>query len=379
MTFKLPLLATKEARSDDTPSVLALFGVQHPEFLTPLKRNSIAALRNIFALGNGPGHVQIVLESRQPRNSSSICNTIIFQAFWFSSTDYEAWWQSAAVSSFWNSLEEDAGIWREIMRISPRRFMHATGSTKKQGLALVPELAEVEYTDIVLQHKYWGIYRERIPDHESDDFESAFISQAQRKEMEEKEVKTIPDKKILVLRDPPSSADTSIDQVRLGRVVLPHGIDNMLYVWEFQDYSQMTEQEEEIWDKHINGFVRGWMDSLDKERSKHGVLSFRNTVLTQIDDDLTSTLPESRITSQFVFYLDLAAFEYSGKSTRDHFKARMAFEKHHKSSGALGMGKGRTQLSVEVGILKRSDFEAEYIGCLDGTGLMGYKGLIDAA
>ncbi|KAJ4863269.1 hem-containing dehydratase domain-containing protein [Trichoderma breve] len=354
MTFKLPLLTTKEALSDDTPSVLALFGIQHPESLTPLKRNSIAALKDIFALENGPGHVQIMTEAQQPRNPSSNCNTTIFQAFWFSSTDYEAWWQSAAVSSFWNSLEEDAGIWREIMRINPRRFMHATGSTKKQGLALVPELAEVEYADIAPQQKYWGIYRERIPDHESDDFESAFISQAQRKEMEEKEI-------------------------RLGRVVLLHGIDNMLYVWEFQDYSQMTEQEKEIWDKHINPFVRGWMDSLDKERSKHGVLSFRNTALTQIDDDLTSTLPESRITSQFVFYLDLAAFEYSGKSTRDHFKARMAFEKHHKSSGTLGMGKGRTQLSVEVGILKRSDFEAEYIGCLDGTGLMGYKELTDAA
>ncbi|KKP01694.1 hypothetical protein THAR02_06200 [Trichoderma harzianum] len=377
MTFNLPLLATKEARSDDTPSVLALFGVQHPESLTSIKQNLIAALKDMFTLENGPGHVQIVLESRQPRNPSSNCNTTIFQAFWFSSTDYETWWQSTAVSSFWNSLAEDAGVWREIMRISPRRFMHATGSTKKQGLALVPELAEVEYADITPQQKYWGIYRERIPDHESDDFESMFISLAQRKEMEQREVKTIPNKKTVVLRDPPSSLDTSIGQIRLGRVVLPHGIDNMLYVWEFQDYSQMTGQEKEIWDKHINSFVSGWMDLLDKERSKHGILSFRNTALTQIDG-LTSTLPESRITSQFVLYLDLAAFEYSGKSTRDHFKARMAFEKHHKDSGALGMGKGRTQLSVEVGILKRSDFEAEYIGCLDGTGLMGYKELIDA-
>ncbi|KAL6702328.1 heme-containing dehydratase protein [Trichoderma pleuroticola] len=292
MTFKLPLLAAKEARSDDTPSVLALFG--------------------------------------------------------FSSTDYEVWWQSAAVSSFWNSLKEDA----EIMRISPRRFMHTTGSTKKQGLALVPEFAEVDYADIEKQQKYWGIYREQ---------------------MEEKEVKTVPDKKTVVLRDLPSSADTSIDQIRLGRVVPPHGIDSMLYVWEFQDYSQMIEQEKEIWYKHINAFVRGWMNSLDKERSKHGVLSFRNAALTQIEDGFTSTLPESKITSQFVFYLGLAAFEYSGKSTRGHFKARMAFENYHKDSGALGMGKGRTQLSVAVGILKRSDFEAGYIGCLDGTGLMGCK------
>ncbi|KAL7909154.1 heme-containing dehydratase protein [Trichoderma velutinum] len=379
MTFKLPLLAIKEAQSDDTPSVLALFGVQHPESLTPLKRNSIAALEGIFTRENGPGHVQIVLESRQPRNPSSNCNTTIFQAFWFSSTDYEAWWRSAAVSSFWNSLEDDAGVWREIMRISPRRFMHATGSTKKQGLALVPELIDVEYVDIAPQQKYWGIYRERMPDHVSDDFESAFISQAQRKEMEEKEVKTIPDKKTVVLRDPPSSSDTSTDQIRVGRLILPHGIDNMLYVWEFQDYSQMAEEEKEIWDKHINSFVRGWMNTLDKECSKHGVLSFRNTALTQVDNGPASGLPESRISSQVIFYLDLAAFEYSGKATRDHFKARMAFEKHHKDSGALGMGKGRTQLSVEVGILKKSDFEAEYIGCLDGTGLMGHKDLIDAA
>ncbi|KAL7959457.1 hypothetical protein V8C34DRAFT_303924 [Trichoderma compactum] len=208
MTFKLPLLATKEARSDDTPSVLAIFGVQHPESLTPLNRNSIAALKDIFTLENSPGHVQIVLESRQPGNPPSNCNTAIFQAFWFSSTNYEAWWQSTAVSSFWNSLEENAGVWH--------------------------------------------------------DFESAFISQAQRKEMEEKEVKTIADKKTVLLRDPSSSSDTSIDQIRLGRVVLPHGIDNMLYVWEFQDHSQMTEREKDIWNKHINSFVGGWMNSLDK-------------------------------------------------------------------------------------------------------------------
>ncbi|KAL7933217.1 heme-containing dehydratase protein [Trichoderma chlorosporum] len=336
MAFKLPLSAIKEARLDETPSVLALFGVQHQESLTPPKQELIAALKSTLALENGPGHVQIAVESRQ---STSKHNAIIFQAFWFSSRDYEAWWQSAAISSFWARLEDDAGVWREVMRVNPRRFMHATGAAKKQGLALVPELAEVDYTDIAQQQKYWGIYRERIPDHTSDDFESA--------------------------------------------VVLSHGIDNMLYVWEFQDYSQMTEQEKEqekeVWDKDINPFVRGWMDTLDKERSKHGVLSFRHTSMTQMNDALNSTLPISRIMSQFVFYLDLAAFEYSGKSTRDHFKARMAFEKHHKDTGALGMGRSQTQLSVEVGILKRSDFEAEYIGCLDGTGLMSYRELIDTA
>lgn len=379
MSFKLPLLAVKEARSDDTPSILALFGVQYLGPLTPRKEGSIAALREIFTLESGPGHVQTVLESQRPGDYSPNHNATIFQAFWFSNTDYEAWWQSTAVSNFWAGLEADAGVWREIMRVSPRRFMHATGTAKKQGLALVPELADVSYADIAPEKKYWGIYRERIPDHASDDFESAFISEAQRKEMEDKEVKTIPAKKTVALRDPPSSTDASSDQVHLGRVVLPHGIDNMLYVWEFQDYSQMTEQEKDIWNMDINPFVRGWMDSLDKERSKHGVLSFRHVALKQLGDSVTPIVPETRIMSQFVFYLDLAAFEYSGKSTRDHFKARMAFEKHHKGSGALGMGNGRTQLSVEVVILKKNDFEAEYIGCLDGTRLMGCKDLIDTA
>jgi hypothetical protein len=161
MTFKLPLLAIKEARSDDTPSILVLFGIQHPERLTPLKQALIAALKDTLDLENEPGHIQIVVESHQPRKSSSNCNTTIFQAFWFSSADYEDWWQSTAVSSFWAGLGEAAGVWREIMHISPRRFMHATGAVKKQGLALVPELADVDYADIA-PHRNIGVFIESV-------------------------------------------------------------------------------------------------------------------------------------------------------------------------------------------------------------------------
>ena len=38
------------------------------------------------------------------------------------------------------------------------------------------------------------------------------------------------------------------------------------------------------------------------------------------------------------------------------------------------MSKGKLLMWVEMGILKATEIEAEYIGCYDGTGFMAFEG-----
>jgi hypothetical protein len=60
--------------------------------------------------------------------------------------------------------------------------MHGTGSNIKTGLSLVPELESVEFEQSKgdAKGKYWGIYRDRVPEHEHDGFESPFAVAAEK-------------------------------------------------------------------------------------------------------------------------------------------------------------------------------------------------------
>jgi hypothetical protein len=79
------------------------------------------------------------------------------------------------------------------------------------------------------------------------------------------------------------------------------------------------------------------------------------------------------MSSQFMYFLDMAHFEASGKRFRDHRQDRSALERLYGPKVETGAGRGQIQLMVELTVLKERDFEAEYVGCRKGTGLMGYE------
>ncbi|KAK5995648.1 hypothetical protein PT974_04064 [Cladobotryum mycophilum] len=380
MSSTISLVDAKAALSDSTPLIIAQFGVQYHEDQIPLeKRKKVEDLRQHFTLGHGPGHVETTILPKRPEGTTPYHSTVVYRAYWFSSSDYDKWWQSPEVIKFWSELEPDAGVWREVMRVNPRRFMHATGGPKGTGISGVPELSSVEYKDIGPEKKYWGRYRERMIDYQTDGFESRFVTEAQLQARKEKGdvPEPIAKKESVVLRDgiPHDKSSNESPAIHHGRVILSHGIDNMFYAWEYQDYTRITDDERKVWKEHFNHFVHAWMKTLDEDRNKHGVLSFRNVrAATPINDSL-SLEADDQVHSQLVYYLDLSAFEYSGRTTRDHFKIRMTTEKYYKNPELFGAGKGGAQLSVEAAILKRDEFEAEYVGCSEGTGLMPYEDL----
>lgn len=289
--------------------------------------------------------------------------TMIFISYWLSSNSYNAWWKSHATSEFWSNLTDDAGVWREVMTVSAGRFMHgAHRPSIKTGFARVTELQSLSLEEAPKQKRYWGIYRARMSDSERDKFESPFVCSSTPPESLDGT------KPVLPLEDPTPEKK----EMCRGRVHLPEGIDNLVWVREYEDYSRLEAAEREQWDERIGAHINPWIEYLNKERVQNGILSFSNgTILPDLPLNACSiSATGSEKFSQLGYFLDLAHFEQSGRADGRHRKPRLETEKLYGSSGQFGGENAQVQLLVEVAVLKRGDMEAEYVGCTDGTGLM---------
>ena len=347
----------------DSSCTTALFGVQY-RTLTPEKLETIAKLLKLIKAS--AGHVDCVWDE-QDSGSSVSCSTVIVVAYWLSSAAYRSWWKRDDVQTFWAALPDDAGVWREVVTVPDGRFMHASSRDRKTGLAL---LAELEHSG---NEAYWGVYRNRLADSKKDDFSSPYRTAATPKRNGDSV-----EKPVLSVSNPTGEAKP----IRPGRVHVPRGIDNMIFVREYQNYSGMPEVEQEIHANELTPHVTAWMKWLDKERSKSGILSFRTSVgiegAAEIESATAAPLSSPRTTGekdQFAYFLDLAHFERAGKSFGDHCKLRSNTLKQYGPGGDLEKA-GNLHLMVEVNVLKVGDLEAEYVGCVQGTGLMGLEAVV---
>jgi hypothetical protein len=154
---------------DQEPScVIALFGVQYKDITTE-KQKTISALSKLIEAS--AGHVDCVLNEQHAWTSPS-CSTLIFVAYWASSSDYRSWWTQGDVQELWHSLPDDAGVWREVMTVPESRFMHASTHDKKTGLALA-KMAKLQQSS---NEGYWGVYRNRLLASKTDDLTSPYIT-----------------------------------------------------------------------------------------------------------------------------------------------------------------------------------------------------------
>jgi hypothetical protein len=338
-----------ESGPDDSFYVIALFGVQYTD-ITPEKQSITSTLfKKIEA---SAGHVDCLLDDQQD-GSSDGCRTILFASYWASSSDYQSWWAQDDVQTFWRSLPDDAGVWREVMTVPESRFMHASTSDTRTGMSLARKARLLQSSN----EGYWGVYRNRLAASKTDDLMSPYITASTPK--------TAPaaaDKPILQLSDPAREAKPT----RHGRLHLPHGIDNLAWTRQYQSYVDVKEDEHEQWSKHLTPHAKAWMDHLDKERSKNGFLSFRMTMATErgdVEKGNAAAMKKINEMNQFAYVLDLAHFERAGKSFESHRKLR-------KNMMQLMGPDWAAHLMVELAVLKASDLEAEYVGCVEGTGLM---------
>jgi hypothetical protein len=349
-----------ESYVQDPSCAIALFGVQYKDISTEKQKTILALLKLIEA---SAGHVDCLLDEQHAGGSTS-CSTVIFVAYWASSSDYRSWWTQNDVQDFWRSLPDDAGVWREVMTVPDGRFMHASTLDKKTGLALA-RMAELQQSS---NEGYWGVYRNRLSGSKTDDLMSPYITKSTPSRDDGSA-----DKPIIKLADPTGEPKP----VRHGRVYLPKGIDNLAFVREYQGYCGVKEVEHELWSKHLTPHAKEWMDHLDKERSKNGILSFRNSVgveSAEIQNGNAASLTKINEMNQFAYCLDLAHFERMGKSFGEHRKLRKNMMGLYGPGGALQAG--AAHLMVELCVLKASDLEAEYVGCVEGTGLMFLKEIV---
>jgi Haem-containing dehydratase len=346
-----------ESAAQDPSYVISLFGVQYKDITTEKQKTVSTLLKLVEA---SAGHVDCLLDDQQDGNNDG-CKTMIFVAYWASSSDYRSWWAKDDVQGFWGSLPDDAGVWREVMIVPESRFMHASTADKKTGMSLA-RMATLQQSS---NEGYWGVYRNRLAASKTDDLMSPYVTSSTPKM-----ANGAADKPILQLENPTGEPKP----IRHGRVHLPKGIDNLAWAREYQSYVGMKEVEHEQWAEHLTPHAKVWMEHLDKERSKNGFLSFRISVAVEsadLENGNAASLRKINEMNQFAYVLDLAHFERAGKSFEQHRKLR-------KNMMELMGPDWAAHLMVELAVLKASDLEAEYVGCVEGTGLMFLEEIVGA-
>ena len=139
----------------------ALFGVQHEDLTAEKKKTILNLYKLLSQSADKVDHLQD--ESHNVARQGPRSTT--FVAYWLKSADYEKWKTTAEVKQFWDSLPDDAGVWREVMTVPKSRYMFAANQHEKSGLAAVLGIKESS------DEGYWKVYRHRLstnPDEYTD-------------------------------------------------------------------------------------------------------------------------------------------------------------------------------------------------------------------
>ncbi|KAE9980832.1 hypothetical protein BLS_008161 [Venturia inaequalis] len=344
---------------------IGLFGIQH-EVLTEEKKKTITTLYSL--LQQSANHLDHLQDESHGLSRNGPHSTT-FIAYWLRSEDYKSWKYTESVKKFWNELPDDAGVWREVMTVPKSRFMHASSQPVKSAMGHLLELKQSS------DEGYWGVYRHRLaanPDqytHADDKFISPYVTTAKAKPGPEKKVITIP--------RPQSTA------IRSGRVRLSKVPENLLFAREGQRHPNISKDERDTWLESITPHAQSWMQHLDTEREKAGVLSFTTHLAHENPPtrtsahahnfnptiDLETNTNAVAEANQLVYFLDLAHFEQAGRAHRSHVQLRKNTMEIYGPGGTMSEI-GKAVLFVEICVLKAGDLDAEYIGCREGTGLM---------
>ncbi|KAH8590562.1 heme-containing dehydratase protein [Bisporella sp. PMI_857] len=352
------------------PFTYGIFGVQYTT-LTPQKQALISTLFTLIA--QSAGRLDILQDEKHDLPEPPGPRTTTFVAYWLFSSEYQKWVTSQSVKDFWSSLPDDAGVWREVMTVPKSRFTCASSQDIRSGIATLMELEHS--TD----EGYWGVYRHRMsetPDKftdPEDKFTSAYITSA--KEKDDRPVLQIP--------------NAFKGEIRRGRV-RPKIPDNLVFAREGQRLPNLLADELDAWREIINPHAQSWIQHLNTERSKTGVVAFTTHLgrenhvskpaelagLKANGNEMVETLQGEPIpeTNQLAYFIDLAHFELAGRSHKGHVQLRKNVMNLYGPGGKLQLGKA--VLFVELCVLKSEDMDAEYVGCVEGTGLMYLEGAL---
>lgn len=275
--------------------------------------------------------------------------THIWLAYWPSPEAFQKWWTSDPVTTFWSSLPDDAGTYKEILTVPPGRTQH--GTNKADRPAGMAHLGDFE--SILDKSGYWGCYYDRMPDVTNENrFRSSFLR--------------TPNRTGLPKRKP---------SIRSGRVQIQSLPDNICFVVEGQDHSVISPEERKHWFEHFDKPVENWIGDLVTAGPENGVLDARLCYAPESGMYRDSSAQPHALNFnrkvQLFYFLDMEAMEKIGRENAGHVRFRRKFLNDYGTAGVMGQLPGELCLWVEASILKGRDMECEYVGCVEGTGLMG--------
>lgn len=326
----------------------SLFGIQQTEQDPPSTKTKLLIESFDKLVQDGTDrYVERVVEDGivHPRKGK----THVWIITWKSVSAFESWWDSPAVSSFWESLPSDAGMWREILKIPFSRSQYKASQNWRKGLgAIYPH----KPTDKV---GYWGWIRDAIRDLTKQNRMDSPLPATMRNQSG-------------------GGVDSDNSPTVDGHVLMTVFPDNICFNLERQDMSGVVGDEKEAWFENFDGPVRQWMIDLSNAGPETGVLSSR-MCYDKDSGTYTTGMPEYHnynVKVEPFYFVDLKAMEKLGRSNKGHVSLRNNILKMYGPGGSL-FGVGRMALWVETSILKGKDIEAEYIGCVEGTGLMPFR------
>lgn len=326
--------------------VYGVFGVQHRASLDNSRKALIDELHTLLTAS--AGQVDMLVDESHDLEAEDKPHATTFVAYWLDAGSYESWAASSSVQQFWRNLTDDAGVWREVMTVPTSRYMFAANQDYRWGLTSLIERLRASNDE-----GYWGVYRHRIGS-KDDTFTSPYVTASKAKNGSNNRILDIPEK-----------GPRNSNEIRLGRVHVNGVPNNICFVREGQRQPNVAQEELGLWLEKVAPHARSWIEHLDSYREKNGVLSFS----THVSQQSKLNNSDAAETDQLAYFLDLAHFEASGRSFKSHVQLRKTVMEMYGPGGPME-GIGKAELYVELLILKSNEFQAEYIGCLEGTGLM---------
>ncbi|PWY91248.1 hypothetical protein BO70DRAFT_411037 [Aspergillus heteromorphus CBS 117.55] len=172
------------------------------------------------------------------------------------------------------------------------------------------------------------------------------------------------------------------EKIIAGRITLANFPNNICFVVEGQDHTHASADEKAYWTETFDALSQEWVHDALTAGVEKGVLSSRgcySPAATSTSTSISTFTPaEARYPLtlgrdvQLFYFTDLGHMEKLGRTNAAHVKLRRAFMEAYGPGGVL-FG-GGLSLWVETAVLRGEDIRAEYVGCLEGTGLLGLRG-----
>lgn len=299
----------------------------------------------------------------------------LWLSYWATARDYDAWWHSPAVAAFWRALPADAGVYREVLRVSPRRTQLGTNKERPSGLGHLGRL-----TPLGDKTMYWGCYRDRYQDASRENRLGSSLDD---------------DDALSALRRPRTTTTTTTSPssatptIRPGRTRITSFPDNLCFVVEGQDHGAISPEERTHWFEHFDGLVTTWMQDLLDAGPEQGVLDAKICYAAPEDPSSSTSSSSSSSSSppyrhdprvpalnhnkkvQLFWFLDHRHMEKIGRANKGHVALRNSFIQSYCPAGPMGVN-GQLLLWVETSVVKADEIEAEYVGVVEGTGFLAY-------